>query len=366
MHSESLVPLQPAIHSVAQKLLEAKKQNRFILLKYHHDADGISAALALLTFLPAKAVQQNAAVYNAREALKDLSLLQHETQPLVILLDLGSGEESREGLQLLKAAGVETVIMDHHPIGPSIPPLVSILLNPWTIPSNEIKNPSGIPSGYLACEVARVAGAVDKNLEMLARVSCAGDKSDLLEISESDIQKALVLDYLAMHSGAGNLSFYKKALENEELFSSLLVQVREKIRELAERVKPRQKEKNFGKLRLYILELETLLKEQDFPSKGKIITYLLEQHPSNDPAIFLGYGNRTIVLRATQAAVDEGYALNALIEQLKPGLGAFIESGGGHAKAAAIRVRKGFAKEVVNAFVHLLQRSATRSLAVKE
>lgn len=393
--------LAPMLLSAFGKLLAARTLQRFMFFKYHHDADGISAALAMLSFLPGKAVQQNSAVYNAREAVRDLATFQYETRPLVVLLDLGSGGESAEGLALLKAAGVETIVIDHHPVAPVILPLVSIMVNPWLLDleaashsksegglkaeerpgpeSRSLRNPgdcesrsvsrmatqhresercagslSRFSAGYLACELARLAGCPEDVLS-LAQISCAGDKSDILPLRPEDHERALVLDYLAMNAGSGNLPFYKKTLGNPELFRSLVRQAEEKIGELAHRAQEQWKTRKYGDLTVYTVDLGALLKGNEFHSKGKIATALLELQRPQDPVIILGYDERTIVLRATAAAVAEGFSLAALIEKVKPSMASFIESGGGHAKASAIRCRQGFAKDVSDAFLKLLE-----------
>ncbi len=342
--------LSPIIARVAKKLLEIQKEGRFVLVKFHHDADGISAALAISSFLSCKTVQQNAALYNAREALRDLASIHHEHKPVVILADLGSGSDSIEGLKLLKAAGVSIFIIDHHPLAEEVRSLADEILNPWSILNNE--QASRYPAGYLACEVARHVGV--SNIDELAYVSCAADKSTALEVSQKHKDQALVLDYLAMHSGYGNnLRFYKNVLSKQELYDSILGQVQEKVSQIGDDAMRFMKPKSFGGLDVYTLDLADLLARHEFPSKSKITTYVIE-HLSPAPAIVLGYNERTIVARANQATSEMGIKLNELINELKGPMANFIESGGGHAKASAIRVRPGFSKEVLSAFIELI------------
>ena len=107
--------LKPKIQQLAEKLTEASMNRRYIMLRFHGDADGISGALALSEVLKCYAYQQNAAVYSVRDAIRDLSNLTNEDNPLAVFLDFGMNKESEEGLGLLKAAGVELVLIDNHP-----------------------------------------------------------------------------------------------------------------------------------------------------------------------------------------------------------------------------------------------------------
>src|SRR3989338_1801731 len=350
---EILQKLRPLLKTAAEKLVEARKQNRFVLLRFHHDADGISAALALTQVIPCKALPQNAAAYTARDAVRDLSALHHEERPLVIFLDFGSGPESMEGLQLLHAASMEILIIDHHPPGPDTEKYASLFINPWLMEKSE--KASRYPAGYLACEVAQAAGAAE--IDALAYISCAGDKSDLLPVEKHHRDAALVLDYLAMHSDyRSSLYFYKGVLKSKELFQSLLQQAGEKISEITKEAQKQAREKQFGTVHVSMLDLSHLLARYNFPSRGKIATYLIERLPLDEPHIVIGYSGRFIVLRANDAAMRHGIRLNVLVETLKSSMASFIESGGGHPKAAAIRVREGFLKEVVAAFLDLLDK----------
>lgn len=348
--------LKPKIIETAKTLLAAQKLGRHTLLRFHSDADGISGAFAITKFLRCTAIQSNSAVYGEKDAIRDLSSIHHEYSPLVVLLDFGANKESEGGLKLLKASGAEIVLIDHHPPMENISQYASVFLSPWSVSKEETV--SKYPAGYLAVEVARVAG--EENLDELAVVSCAGDKSEILKVDQNARDKALVLDYLAIYSAYGNnLAFYKSVFEKEELFQSMLMQSKDKIAQIINAVKSSMKEQQFNGVAVYVVELEKAIKESEFPSRGKITTYLFEMFGNDKPVVVLGYGNKSIIIRINQLALEKDISADKLIVKVKESMKDFVESGGGHAKAAAIRAREGFTESVLDELVKEIKRVAS-------
>ena len=99
-------------------MMAAKRLGRAVLLRFHGDADGIAGAFAISRVLSCRASQQNSATYTVRDALRDIAGIGQESRPLAIMLDFGSGENCAEGLALLRAAGIEIIVIDHHPMDP--------------------------------------------------------------------------------------------------------------------------------------------------------------------------------------------------------------------------------------------------------
>jgi RecJ-like exonuclease len=356
-----MAALRQPIQRVAKKLLAAQKLGRPIVLRFHNDADGISGALAITSFLRCKAYQQNSAIYSVSDAVSDLNALSYTWKPLLILLDFGSNEESVEGLSLVCAASFEIIIIDHHPPHEKIKQLNLTLLTPWLakLDAQQNEDLSKYTAGYLACEVARLATdeAVENQLERLASVACAGDKSKILNVSAEHRQIALVLDYVAAYSHYGNsLDFYRLLLKNKDLFDSILVQANEKINEICERVKHTMKERVINNIFVYILDLEGAVK-QAFPSTGKITTNIFEALDQNKPILVIGHGKRSVILRLNELAEQHGLTACGIAEKVKVSMSDFVESGGGHRKAAAIKVKQGFAKDVVEEILRDLNSS---------
>ena len=334
------------VHACARKLLAAKKMGRYALLRFHNDADGIAGALALTEVVHAYTSQQNSANYSVFDAMRDIGNLQSEKNPLVILLDFGCGKESEEGLKILKASGAEIMIIDHHPNEGNAGENSHLLLNPWT-ESNDEKASSYV-AGYLAVEVARACGI--PGVERLAPIACAGDKSSLLPVGEKDREVALVLDYMATYSGFGNkLDFYKNALNNQELYSSVLVQAREALDRITGEVTANMKKRLDGPVSVYTIDTDRV-RSKEFPGKGKITTRGFEL-AGDAPSVVLGTWKNGLSFRINDGAINKGIRANEIISWLKEKMPDFIDGGGGHARAASLRIREGFVGSVVEKII---------------
>jgi RecJ-like exonuclease len=341
--------LMDRIRELVDRLSAAKEKRRFILLRFHHDADGISGAFALSKVLGFQAYQQNSAVYTVKDAIRDLSNITHEENPLVLLLDFGMNKESVEGLKLLKAAGVELFLIDHHPPSKEAMDEAEFVLTPWEFSQGE--DVSHYVAGYLCAEIARMMGA---DCEEYARIACAGDKSTILETGDREQKTALVLDYLAAHSGFGNnLRFYKNVLSKKELFDSMWLQADEKIDEAANNVPI--KERKVGEVDVVELQLEQVIRKGEFPNRSKVTTRVFERMKRGGPLVVLGIGERTIIMRMNDDAVAKGIAANEIAQKIQESMPDFVESGGGHKKAGAIRVKKDFVDSVKEEIIRKLE-----------
>ncbi|MGV8176681.1 MAG: DHH family phosphoesterase [Candidatus Bilamarchaeaceae archaeon] len=345
--------LMPTVRKAARKLLAAKKTGRFVLLKFHNDADGISGAFAITSFLDCTAVQSNGAVYAGKEAVRDLGLMHHQNRPILLMVDCGANQASREGLDIIRNSGVEIVMIDHHPPAEEIEGYCTLFLSPWSVRKDE--DASQYPAGYLCVEVARIAGS--EEVEGLAAIACAGDKSDVLPVDAEAKKKALVLDYLSTYSRYGNkLSFYSDVLGDGELFHSTYGEAREKIDEMVVALKGDIKKNEKDGIVIYTINLDKGMAKFDFKSRGKVATHIFEalNEDTAVPAVVIGYGKRTVVFRINDAAVARGINGGELVEKMKRMMPGFVENGGGHAKAAALLVRKDFEESAIREIVGLI------------
>ncbi|MDD5340204.1 MAG: hypothetical protein PHV13_03060, partial [Candidatus ainarchaeum sp.] len=347
LRDELTAKLWPSMKEAALTLLCAKKLGRAVLLRFHGDADGVCGAFAITSIINCRAFQQNSAIYGVRDALRDMAGIGQENRPLIVLLDFGSNDASMEGLGLLKAAGIESLIIDHHPPGRlNVAPRVS----PFTVADNV----SRYTAGYLACEIAVACGLQKERGMELARVACSGDKSDILASGEGDMRKALVLDFLASHVSFGNnLDFYKNVMAKDELFSSIMQQADESIEDAAGKALAKSKRQQEGALEIVSLPLEALVKKGEWPSSSKITTRVYDKlcAQGDRPILCLGYTDRSIIIRLNDSAAALGLSANGLAEKIKSVMSDFVDGGGGHVKAGAIRVKRGFAKDVLNELV---------------
>jgi len=346
--------LWPDLMGAASKMIVAERLRRSVMLRFHGDADGICGAFALTSVLHCKALQQNSAVYSVRDALRDISFIGQENRPFMILLDFGSSDACNEGLDILRAGGIEYIVIDHHPLGKS-PPQGTI--SPFKIEDKA----SRYTAGYLGCEVAAALGFDKEMAHSLARIACAGDKSDILPVDAQDVKKAMVLDFLASHVSFGNnLDFYKNVMVKDELFHSIAGQAEESIEEAAQKAMAQMKASKTadGKLEIILFPLGKIVKRGEWPSSSKVTTRIFDKLRNERPEsafICLGYTERSVIIRLNDEAVSSGLGANALAEAMKMSMPDFVEGGGGHVKAGAIRVKIGFAKDVVNELLRRIE-----------
>ncbi len=354
LKDEMTSKMHQRLRDAALTIMTARKLGRSVMLRFHGDADGISGAFAITKILPCKAFQQNSAAYSVRDALRDISAIGQESRPLVVILDFGSGENCSEGLSLIRAAGIEYLVIDHHPMDPKFADEKSqvYLVNPFLFG----KDASKYTAGYLACEIAVMCGLPRERALELAKIACSGDKSDILESDGGDARKALVLDYLAAHISFGNnLDFYRNVMEKQDLFNSIAIQADETIEEAASKAMAGMKRVQGKKLDIAYFSLEGIAKRGEWPSSSKITTRVYDKlRAESGRAMFcIGYTDRSIIMRLNDEAVGMGLSANGLAKSISVSMGDFFEGGGGHAKAGAIRAKAGYAKDILNALVKL-------------
>jgi RecJ-like exonuclease len=343
--------LWPRIKEAAKTILAAKKLGRSVMLRFHGDADGIAGAFALTKILPCKAFQQNSAYYTVKDALRDIAGIGQESRPLVVILDFGSGEHCAEGLGLLKAAGMEFLVIDHHPIDPKTKgENPDWLVNPFLMGDDASK----YTAGYLACEIAHICGLEKERAAGLARIACSGDKSEIMASDGDDARKALVLDFLAAHISFGNnLDFYRNVMEKPDLFDSIAMQADETIEEAAKKAMAGMRKSEGASLDIFTIPLSGIAKRGEWPSSSKITTRVYDKMRADTtkPIMCIGQTERSLIIRLNDGAIGLGLSANDLAKAVARCMADFVDGGGGHAKAGAIRVKAGFAKEVLNELI---------------
>ncbi|MFA5412362.1 MAG: DHH family phosphoesterase [Candidatus Micrarchaeia archaeon] len=346
--------LRGRVELAARKLIAARKLGRFILLKFHNDADGVAGALAITKILGnVQSHQQNSALYRVADAMRDVNVIRYERSPLVVIVDCGSGEDSREGLQILKAGGAEIMLIDHHPPEKGVEGICSAFLSPWAV--SEEEEASTYPAGYLCCEVARACGK--DGMDELAKIACAGDKSGIMPLSDADRERALVIDYMATYAEFGNrLEFYEHAMGDKELYASILFQARERMERVKEEVGKMMKKRIEGPVAVYTVDFDKV-SSREFPGKGKLTSRAFELVMHEGPVVVLGVWDGGISFRLNEDAVLRGMNASSVIEAVKAKMGSFIESGGGHGRAASLRIKRGYTKEVLEEVINQLQAS---------
>jgi len=343
---EPLAPMPPemweALKGVARKLKVAELLSSFNVMRYHGDADGISAAFQL-SFLPALKFQQNGPHYTARDALTDVQNAQHAPAKLLLLLDFVGEEE--EGLEIAKAGGFDVVVLDHHEHKPHEGVLE---VNPWHYGLD-----SSYTAGYLAYEVARLLG---KGQEEWLGPSLAGDKSELFPYTKEDRERALVMDFLATTSSSSSLDFYRKTLSDQALFKTILMQAEDSMLELKQIIVRMVKKRQVGNATVYLLNTDAVKRRRDFPSRAKLTTLLFEMVKDKE-ALAIGYSSRVVTFRLSPSLAEKGVDVRRIIEDIKAKYSDIVVSGGGHPRAGSVIFLEGYKDLVVEEALKALARA---------
>ncbi|OIO21650.1 hypothetical protein AUJ17_01735 [Candidatus Micrarchaeota archaeon CG1_02_47_40] len=369
------------METAAQALCKARKDGASVLIRYHNDADGICSALCICEALePLQCISfpSDSATYQMEDAHIDVNLLSRGKNSLAIMLDFGVNEESLEALKEIKKTGAKLIIIDHHPYCEKVKEIADVFVSPL---SHSLE--SKYAAGFLCAKIAKIAGVgegvekypkialadeKERLLENYARIALAGDRSSLAPIEEDAKKAALVLEYAATYEKfPKKLEFYKKLLEEGELFSSIYASAREKFEEIVEAAKNCTRRVERKEMAFHYVNMDKLMKMRHFPSKARALTQVFDalceeegmvqrgkkneaaagEREKGNAVVVIGFGESLVTFRANQEAIKKGFDAGKIIERIKEEIKTGINLGGGHAAAASIRTKKGFAKIVL-------------------
>ncbi len=199
-------------------------------------------------------------------------------------------------------------------------------------------------------------------MEDLAKISLTGDKSVFYKPSEKDEDLALAVDFLAAYASQKSirtLELHAKALADAKLLEGIIAQAKTKMAEALRATRTVMKVKDISGYKVALAELEGISKKDEFPSRSRIMTMLqveLEKELKGAPVVSIGYGDRSISIRASKAALEKGFNANTLVNRVKVEVMNGVEAGGGHYAAAGMRVNKGFSKIVLDELLKQIEK----------
>lgn len=348
---EKMKVMDSSINKVVGHLNKIIMERGRIVVRYHNDADGISSALLMYRMfrnfnINATFVQNNSAIYCMEDALRDIMYYDMGTH--YIFLDFGNNIESVEGINVLKREAGSVTIIDHHLTEKKekedefiVTPVYHNLGGEYT-------------AGLVTYEVVKRVCDIDYN--DLYKISLYGDKSILeFEKTKKIEETALVFDYIAstIKRDKHSIRFINSLLEDEELMHTIYLKAKDMIDEITQIGLEFSKEKKLKNGIYFVtLDVEKVVDSGSaFPSKGKItgrVHDILEKKVDG-ALVVLGYSSDTAMFRANRKAVLNGFNANKIIQEIKKNYDKFVDSGGGHPGAAAIKYRKGFKKVILNA-----------------
>ncbi|MCS7122813.1 MAG: hypothetical protein NZ908_02570 [Candidatus Micrarchaeota archaeon] len=301
----------------AKKILRYKLENRFLILRSHNDADGFGAAVGISKIFPyaMKIIYPNPN-YQIKDAISDISILLNKSNSALILTDLGGNVESLQALNLLKVHGIEFLVIDHHPFQN---PNRDRFLISW-----EYDNTGKYTATYLTHEIARILGY---DTDEFLHIGLVGDKSSLVEPTEELKMKSIVLDFLT--SFTSDYNFIYTVMSNPHLYREYEISAREKYMEIANLI-DRHSYVQIGKIKVYFIDAEPIIKRIEFQSTGKIASYILEN--AGEDSVVVVHNNSRYTIRIGEGAFRLGIDTHKIMNSISD-----MIAGGGHLKAASFR-----------------------------
>lgn len=367
IEDQGLQKLEEQFLAAAKYLEKQLLEERPILMRYHDDGDGVYGALIMKRALEQKAAdlgvtlvfassQSGSAIYSPTEARKDAADY-YEANPLLLLVDFGLNEDSAEAVALVRKQGFSVLAIDHHPYPKGIEKKYDQVVSPTLI---------GLGGEYCAGLLCyEVASAMDCNpSEYWARAAMKSDNSTFKR--EEDDLPARAIDYLLITSSVKRpLSYYEKIAEDRELLASHYAEAMAKLDEMLRAADAHVKIRELPKgAHAILINLDKICTEKNtYPSKGKAVNEIQFKYAKQlgGAIVSLGYTSDRISFRANAEAASLGIAANPVIARLKNEMSNDVESGGGHEVAAALKVRKGTSKFVVDRFVELVSEQISSS-----
>ncbi len=363
INDETMKHLSPKLDEVATFIKKATILRRPIIVRYDSDQDGLTSALsifyALSNYYNIKFIQQMFPFYSRSDFEDDIRYVNRlessHLPPVLICVDFGSNPESEEGYRAAVDNGFSVVVIDHHPPhNPKIGDLIDVWVSAWLVDS---KQPSSYTAGLLSSEVAKRLSKLDPTLtDRLAKVSLTADRSKIWNPSAEDLEYAESVGYYIITAAyENNISQYAKAFNDDEMLDFAYAQSQEKIQTFIEKVSRHVKSRKSNGIIFYLADVTKITKKGSYPNRGlasNIVADLYGNKPF--PVVTIVFTGRNISLRANKRAFDLNLDFSSAIKQLKDEMGRVIETGGGHKMAAALRIKQGYLKEVLNNLIQII------------
>jgi RecJ-like exonuclease len=343
INNAELERLKPYYQEALQLVTKSIKGKSMIILRHHADTDGYAAGFCLENALVPmmstdnlryvyKRAPSKTPFYDYGDMLKDLDTFSVSKEfgrdCLLILTDMGSGEESTLSLERMKAAGITILIIDHHVMFEDTVKMADININPHIVGGN-----SELCAGILCYEFGRQL--TDKLNPIFPALATVADKSKV-----SDYIKRYDLEYLrkiviCIEFEAFNLRYMETDAildlfnEKKDVIAFLHKEISRRM-ELQKAVVEKYMEKsNVNGITVMKLNIESL-NPSDFYGVRSVgmMSGLVE-----GPKVAYGYGDAIVKFRADNV----NFKLSDLIKGLKENFPSALVSGGGHDMAGAIR-----------------------------
>jgi archaea-specific RecJ-like exonuclease len=330
--------LLPRMQALAMHIRKALDEGKFFAIRYHNDCDGICAGLLIYRALKAidpecyvQSFPSQIAVYELGRAYDDLSRMSEPKDSVMILVDHGANPESMPALRMLKAVGMDIVILDHHPHDKEAQKLASHFISPMIAGGN-----SSHTAGLLCFELAKLLDPESAD-ERIVKFSLQSDKSEFAEKGK-ELKEPVAIDYISTMDEL-DLPFYDSGIDNREMIDEAYLQAKEKIEKAVKQSEHYTDTLDFGSFSVVTVKISKFLKKGEYPPRGKVMNEIIakKEQELKKPLLCLGIIDDSISFRANKSILDMGFDANKLIVELKHIFGSEIRNGGGHSAAAALQ-----------------------------
>ncbi|MBI5036614.1 hypothetical protein HZC09_04695 [Candidatus Micrarchaeota archaeon] len=336
--SPTLKAMAPVFKEASMFLQEKIIEMTPFWVRFDEDADGITSALYLKGFVEHfvrtkkipypeslfQAFQAEAPIFEEKH-FKNLheNVDNYAKKPLIVLLDHGGNEESISALSDAKKEGYELFLVDHHP-----PNMEAISKFDFTVQPFLHGGDSTLPTGLLTYELASTIMPAEKKY---AKFAMQGDKSPYAK--ETNYKEPVVIDYISTEKPS--LKQYESMLHDQEKIDFLYAKSMAARRKAAEEAKKRAVTDEINGLKLTWLDLS--FHTAKYPPKGGVTQGLHEALGEGEANVTIGFDKERLIFRVTGKAEALGFKANELIDSLKKVMP--IASGGGHPRAASVRLK---------------------------
>jgi RecJ-like exonuclease len=355
-----------------------------IILRHHADCDGYAAALSLENaLLPLLAKEHGdyayrhysrnpsrTPYYDYADATRDMEMAltnkdryKHK-DPLIILADIGSGEENLLSVSMATKLGAHILIIDHHDPGPLIDgksalcKIATFHLNPFLHGSD-----SRFCTGILLYELSRFISGDDRKsiAPIIAAIADKVDKYDMDVFNHYQsfaegyslefLQKLTrIIDYETQAIKFFDIStiieglFMRRDLQ-EGFINIISPEIEKKIQEFTRVIRKYAERHAYKNFDLTIIDADKCSFRGEYPSPGKITAIAHDEFLTKEKGLVtLGMLPGMIIFRCDNVP---GFDVNNIISKVAHSIPFSLAEGGGHAAAGSMTFIAAASEEVI-------------------
>ncbi|MFH1072251.1 MAG: DHH family phosphoesterase [Nanoarchaeota archaeon] len=394
---DALEKLKPKFVQAATMIRSALSNKVPILIRHHADCDGYAAALCLEraiypllekehrehTYRFYQRSPSKTPFYDYVDATKDIESFirackrfAHRT-PLIIVVDMGSGEENILSLNKLQIFEPRIIVIDHHYAGEIVDGkapvcrIANVHLNPFLVNSD-----SRFCAGILCYELARMVNKKTELIDFIPALAGIGDKVELYEQAiqdhyfqlaknagyEEDYLRKLakVIDFEASAvkfldiDNIMNDLFGEDKENQEKLVTLISHEIEERVNSQKEAIRKYAAVTEKEKFRLIILDIAKITVRSEYPGLGKTVGISHELF-SGKQRITIGRMEDGLIFRCDGVV---GFDVNKIIKEAGEKFPYALVSGGGHACAGSLNFIPAAAEEVFGFVMEWIEKLA--------